>query len=147
MLQSTDLLINVRNKLKSEYDYAVYLDDSKENCESPCFFLDMLITRTQHNKYLFQCNANLYITYFAEKGVVDSFEMYQIKDNIQRLFANGMQVNDRYIKFKYMECETDGEDADIIYFTFKYEYLDNLIEENTEYDLIEKIYNNMEVEK
>lgn len=129
MLNSVDILKQVRNKLKSVYDYTVYLDDSKESCDSPSFFLQLNINRKQVGKHKFFNNGNLYITYFATKGSTDAVEFYEIKDNISQLFHTGFQVQDRYIKINNISAITDGEDADIIYFTLTFEYLDTLGED------------------
>lgn len=129
MLNSVDILKQVRNKLKSIYDYTVYLDDSKENCDSPCFFLQLNITRKQVGKHKFFNNGNLYITYFDTKNTTDAVEFYEIKDNISQLFHVGFQVQDRYIKINNISAITDGDDADIIYFTLTFEYFDTLGED------------------
>lgn len=129
MLNSVDILKQVRNKLKSIYDYTVYLDDSKENCDSPCFFLQLNISRKQVGKHKFFNNGSLYITYFATKNTTDSVEFYNIKDAISQLFHIGFQVNDRYIKINNISSLTDGDDADIIYFTLQFEYMDVLGED------------------
>lgn len=129
MLNSVDILKQVRNKLKSIYDYTVYLDDSKKNCDSPCFFLQLNITRKQVGKHKFFNNGSLYITYFATKNTTDSVEFYEIKDAISQLFHIGFQVKDRYIKINNISSVTDGDDADIIYFTLTFEYIDVLGED------------------
>ena len=129
MLNSVDILKQVRNKLKSVYQYTVYLDDSKENCDSPCFFLQLNISRKQAGKHKFFNNGNLYITYFATKNTTDAVEFYEIKDTISQLFHSGFSVKDRYIKINNISAITDGEDADIIYFTLTFEYFDILGED------------------
>ena len=129
MLNSVDILKQVRNKLKSIYDYTVYLDDSKENCDSPCFFLQLNISRKQVGKHKFFNNGNLYITYFATKNTTDAVEFYEIKDAISQLFHAGFQAKDRYIKINNISAVTDGDDADIIYFTLQFEYMDVLGED------------------
>ena len=129
MLNSVDILKQVRNKLKSIYPYTVYLDDSKENCDSPCFFLQLNISRKQVGKHKFFNNGNLYITYFSTKNTTDAVEFYEIKDAISQLFHSGFQVQDRYIKINNISAITDGEDADIIYFTLQFEYFDTLGED------------------
>lgn len=129
MLQSIDILKQVRNKLKSIYDYTVYLDDSKENCDSPSFFLQLNISRKQVGKHKFFNNGNLYITYFSTKNTTDAVEFYSIKDNISQLFHSGFRVQDRYIKINNISAITDGDDADIIYFTLTFEYIDVLGED------------------
>lgn len=142
MLNSVDILKQVRNKLKSIYDYTVYLDDSKENCDSPCFFLQLNISRKQVGKHKFFNNGNLYITYFATKESTDAVEFYNIKDAISQLFHAGFSVNDRYIKINNISAITDGEDADIIYFTLQFEYFDTLGEDKITDIKIENIYQN-----
>lgn len=142
MLNSVDILKKVRNKLKSIYDYTVYLDDSKENCDSPSFFLQLNISRKQVGKHKFFNSGNLYITYFATKNTTDAVEFYEIKDNISQLFHTGFQVQDRYIKINNINAVTDGEDADIIYFTLIFEYLDTLGEDIETNIKIENIYQN-----
>ena len=137
-----DILKKVRNKLKSIYDYTVYLDDSKENCDSPSFFLQLNISRKQVGKHKFFNSGNLYITYFATKNTTDAVEFYEIKDNISQLFHTGFQVQDRYIKINNINAVTDGEDADIIYFTLIFEYLDTLGEDIETNMKIENIYQN-----
>ena len=129
MLNGVDILKQVRNKLKSIYDYTVYLDDSKENCDSPCFFLQLNINRKQVGKHKFFNNGNLYITYFATKNTTDAVEFYEIKDAISQLFHAGFSAQDRYIKINNISAITDGEDADIIYFTLTFEYFDVLGED------------------
>lgn len=142
MLNSVDILKQVRNKLKSIYPYTVYLDDSKENCDSPSFFLQLNISRKQAGKHKFFNNGNLYITYFATKNTTDAVEFYEIKDNISQLFHTGFQVQDRYIKINNITSVTDGEDADIIYFTLTFEYFDTLGEDVETNIMIENIYQN-----
>ena len=143
MLNSVDILKQVRNKLKSIYPYTVYLDDSKENCDSPCFFLQLNISRKQVGKHKFFNNGNLYIIYFATKGSTDAVEFYEIKDNISQLFHVGFLVKDRYIKINNITSVTDGEDADIIYFTLQFEYFDTLGKDIETNIMIENIYQNI----
>lgn len=142
MLQSVDILKQVRNKLKSVYNYTVYLDDSKENCDSPSFFLQLNISRKQVGKHKFFNSGNLYITYFATKNKTNAVEFYNIKDNISQLFHAGFSVKDRYIKINNISAITDGEDADIIYFTLQFEYFDTLGEDKITNIKIENIYQN-----
>ena len=129
MLNSVDILKQVRNKLKSIYDYTVYLDDSKENCDSPCFFLQLNISRKQVGKHKFFNSGNIYITYFATKNTTDAVEFYNIKDTVSQLFHIGFQVKDRHIKINNITSLTDGDDADIIYFTLTFECFDVLGED------------------
>lgn len=142
MLNSVDILKQVRNKLKSIYNYTVYLDDSKENCDSPCFFLQLNISRKQVGKHKFFNSGNLYITYFATKNTTDAVEFYNIKDNISQLFHTGFQIQDRYIKINNISTIIDGEDADIIYFTLTFEFFDTLGEDKITEIKIENIYQN-----
>lgn len=144
LLKSVDIISAVKELIKSKYDYAVYLEDSKENCDSPCFFLALNIFRRRAGKHKFFCDGNLYITYFAKKGTTDAIEFYHIKDTIQEILHEGIKVQDRYIKIKSQSAETDGEDADIIYFDFQFEYYDVFKDSDTEAEyLIEHVYQNL----
>lgn len=124
MLNSIDILKAVRDKLKSIYDYSVYLDDSKENCDSPCFFLSVNIYRRQAGIDKIFCDGVIHLTYFSVKGETDAVEFYRIKDDISQLFHKGFKTKDRYIKIKSINAVTDGEDADIISFDMQLEYYD-----------------------
>ena len=124
MLNSVDVLKQVRDKLKSVYDYTIYLDDSKDNCNSPCFFLSLNIYRRQAGIDKVFCDGVIHLTYFSVKGETDAVKFYQIKDGISQSFHKGFKVKDRYIKIKSINTVTDGEDADIIHFDMQIEYFD-----------------------
>lgn len=124
MLKSTDILLAIREKIKSEYHYSVYLDDSKENCDSSCFFLSLNIFRRHSGLYKVFCEGQIHLTYFAKKHDVDALEFYEIKDNVSKMFYQGFSAQDRFIKIKNLSAMTSGEDADIIQFEFQFEYFD-----------------------
>ena len=71
----------------------------------------------------------VHLTYFATKNTTDAVEFYNIKDNISQLFHVGFQAKDRYIKINNITSITDGDDADIIYFTLTFEFFDTLGED------------------
>lgn len=124
MLNSADVLVTVRERLKSVYPCAVYLEDSKENCDTPCFFLSLNVARRQAGAHKFLCHGSLYITYFSCKGETDAVLFCRIKDEIAALFHAGFRVQDRHIKIRSISAETDGEDADMIFFSLLFEYYD-----------------------
>ena len=124
MLNSVDILKQIRDKLKSVYDYTIYLDDSKENCNSPCFFLSLNIYRRQAGIDKVFCDGVIHLTYFSVKGETDAVKFYQIKDGISQSFHKGFKAKDRHIKIKSINTVTDGEDADIIHFDMQIEYFD-----------------------
>lgn len=136
MLKQTDILISTRNELKKLYpNFLVYLDDTKEGFDSPCFFLKLLIVRSQQSRALFLNDCTLYITYFAQKNETSAVELYDIKDNILNQFFGGLQVNERYIKFETVSCTTDGNEADIINFDLHFKYYDSIDEVKEQYTI------------
>ena len=127
MLKQTDILGAVKKKLKEIVDLPVYLDEVVENYQSPCFFLKLMKKtepdNVQANRLLNKCL--LLITYFAEKGINEAADLYDIKDAITQAFWRGLEVKTRYIMFLEITSETEGDDADIIYMELPFNYYDS----------------------
>jgi len=126
MLRQVEILEAVRNRLKKIYPLKVYLDEVKEDFETPCFFLKLIKTVEPHDiradKYLNDCL--LIITYFALKGTAQAADLYNIKDSVTAAFWRGMQVKDRYIHFEEVSSDTDTEEAEIVYIQLPFKYYD-----------------------
>ena len=142
MLKQTDILRAAQAKLKKLYQLPVYLDEVKEDFQTPCFFLKLLKTVQPHN-----INANktlndclLVITYFALKGTVQAVDLYDIKDSVAAAFWRGMQVGDRWIHFEEIKSDTDSEEQEIVYIQLPFTYYDQDGGEDEELPRIMKIY-------
>lgn len=151
MLLQRDILEAVKEKLKSLprfKELKAYLDETKENFETPCFFLKLIKTTKPENARAgrTQNECLLVITYFDAKDETDeseskAAEIYDIKDEITAAFWRGLKVKDRWIHFSEVTSDTDGDDADIIYMQLPFEYMDaEPDEEENRFDVIGAIH-------
>lgn len=133
MVKESEILVAVRNQLKTVYpDYPVYLEETKENFKSPCFFLKMIRSTNMQNKFVNKNEINIYITFFAEKNKLDSLQLYDVKDTIIELFWQGMWVKTkgkekpRHFNLGPISVQTEGTEADIIYWDIPCTYIDSV---------------------
>ena len=142
MLKQTDVLRAAQEKLKKLYPLPVYLDEVKEDFQTPCFFLKMIKRVQPHNINSNKClnECLLVITYFALKGTVQAVDLYDIKDSVAAAFWRGMQVGDRYIHFEEVKSDTDSEEAEIVYIQLPFTYYDSDRGDDEELPRIMKIY-------
>ena len=134
MLQQREILEAAKEKLKGLErfkDLKAYLDETKENFDTPCFFLKLIKTVKPENPRANRTENEclLVITYFDEKDETEesenkAAELYDIKDEITATFWRGLKVKDRWIHFSEVTSDTEGEKADIIYMQLPFVYLD-----------------------
>jgi len=129
MLTQRDILEATKEKLKNIPRFnslKVYLDESKENFETPCFFLKLIKTTRPDNVRAGRTTNEclLVITYFAEKGENEAVDLYDVKDEITAAFWKGLKVQERWIHFEEVSSDTEGEEADIIYMQLPFTYMD-----------------------
>lgn len=147
MLKQADILTAARDKLKTIYpSFPIYLDEVKKNFISPCFFLKLVRVTTPQSKTMLLNNCTLYITYFTIKNQNLAIELYDIKDTVIETFWQGLQVEDRFIKFATVTTDTNGTDADIVTVNLPFMYYDAIPSVSTDY-LIENIYSNEQIRK
>lgn len=141
MLTQIDILKAVRDILKTHYDYPVYLDETKEGFESPCFFLKSNRLTNLDNKSYELNNITIYLTFFSEKGTLNAEELYTIQDSLTSYFRSGfaVQKDNRYLLTKNLSHEIDGEDSDIIILSFDIQYYDYLYTKDNENEAYEKL--------
>ena len=137
MISDIDILTATKEKLKSIYpNYPVYLEETKEGFDSPCFFLKLQITQTQQNKANFFTDCNLYISYFSLKND-SAANLYKVKNKVRQLFLFGLQVENRYLHFTSISATTSGQDADICEFTLPFNFYDSIDVQETNYKMNE----------
>ena len=135
MLKEADILKAVRNEIKAIYpNYEIYLDDTKENFKTPCFFLKLIRSTNMHTKYLNFNVCTLYITYFPAANS-DALGMYEVKDVLIEKFWQGLQVTDRHIKFEPINSNTDGQDSNIAQIALPFSYYDAVPKEEPAYTI------------
>lgn len=141
MLTQIDILQAVRDTLKVNYDYPVYLDETKEGFESPCFFLKSIRLSNKDSKCYELNNITIYLTFFSEKGTLNAEELYIIQDSLTSYFGSGIKVNkdNRYLLTRNLSHTIDGEDSDIITFSFDIQYYDYLYTKDKEDEAYEKL--------
>lgn len=141
MLTQIDILQSVRDILKANYEYPIYLDEVKEGFESPCFFLKSIRLSNQDSKCYELNNITIYLTFFSEKGALTAEELYFIQDSLTSYFGLGIKVNkdNRYLLTRNLSHTIDGEDSDIITFSFDIQYYDYLYTKNKEDEAYEKL--------
>ena len=160
MLKQTDILRAAQERLKKLYPLPVYLDEVKEDFQTPCFFLKLIKFRSYLGCHVLtdifdpriagvgfigyqkvQLNdCLLVITYFALKGTVQAVDLYDIKDSVAAAFWRGMKVCDRYIHFEEVRSDTDSEEQEIVYIQLPFQYYDSDGGEDEELPRIMKIY-------
>ena len=141
MLTQIDILKAVRDIQINHYEYPVYLDEVKEGFESPCFFLKSNRLTNLDNKSYELNNITIYLTFFSEKGTLAAEELYTIQDSLTSYFRSGfaVQKDNRYLLTKNLSHEIDGEDSDIINFSFDIQYYDYLYTKDNENEAYEKL--------
>jgi len=142
LLKQTDILRAAQERLKKLYPLPVYLDEVKEDFQTPCFFLKLIKRVEPHNISSDKClnDCLLVITYFALKGTVQAVDLYDIKDSVAAAFWRGMKVCDRYIHFEEVRSDTDSEEQEIVYIQLPFQYYDSDGGEDEELPRIMKIY-------
>lgn len=144
MLTQLDILSAIRGILDSKFNYPVYLDEVKEGFESPCFFIKANRLTNRDNK-CYQLNTiMIYITFFSEKGILTAEELYNLQDSLTQYFISGFPVkkDNRYLQTLNLNHEIDGEDSDIINFSFDIKYYDYLYEKDTDQELMNQLHLN-----
>ena len=150
MLKQSEILEAVKIKLKEIINIPVYLDEVKENYETPCFFLKLVKhTRPENeaaNRYYNECLLG--IAYFEQKGTAKASIFYDVQDAIIRKFWRGLKIGKRYIHFQQLECDIVGQDGDIMSVALPFNYFDYDEDEDlSKLDLMLKIYINGHTKK
>ena len=151
MLTQIDILSAIKDILTSKFGYPIYLDEVKEGFESPCFFLKAIRTANRDNKCNQLNTIMIYITFFSEKGTLTAEELYNLQDLLTQCFISEFHVkkDDRYLQALNLNHEIDGEDSDIIIFSFDIRYYDCLYEKdnNTDQELMNQLHLNERLNK
>lgn len=148
MLTKADIMHAVYDKIKKMYpQYEIYLEDSKRNFVTPCFFMKMISVRTPQKENMCYNDCTLYISYIPSEDA-PAINTIEVRDAIDNAFWRGIQVKDRFIHMTTMSHQTVGEDSDIIEVSLSFAYYDA----DSDYGdkdvmLIEHVYDDMKIEK
>lgn len=140
-MNQLDILQAVQAKLAESFNYPIYLDETKEGFQSPCFFLKAIRSTNRDNYTYHKNNVSVYITFFSEKGTLLAEELYAIQDTLFNSFTYGFYLlnNRRFLLTENVHAEIDGEDSDIITFSFDVKYFD-VNPSKTEYETVNTLH-------
>jgi hypothetical protein len=140
-MNQLDILQAVQAKLAKAFNYPIYLDETKEGFQSPCFFLKAIRTTNRDNYTYHKNNVSIYVTFFSEKGTLLAEELYAIQDTLFTDFTYGFYLLNKrdFLLTENLHAEIDGEDSDIITFSFDVKYFD-VNPSKTEYEIINTLH-------
>lgn len=112
------------SKIKKLYpDCKIYLEDSKRDFTTPCFFMRLISVRRQEKENLCYNDCTLYVTYIPSDGD-EAIETIKARDAIDNAFWRGFYVKDRFIHMGTIGHQTIGEDSDIAEIALSFAYYD-----------------------
>lgn len=140
-MNQLDILQAVQAKIAEAFNYPIYLDETKEGFQSPCFFLKAIRTTNRDNYTYHKNNVSIYVTFFSEKGTLLAEELYAIQDTLFTDFTYGFYLLNKrdFLLTENLHAEIDGEDSDVILFSFDVKYFD-IAPSKTEYEIINTLH-------
>ncbi|HBG5346199.1 TPA: hypothetical protein KQG29_003644 [Clostridioides difficile] len=145
MLKYKEILEKIIEILKKNFNESVFIDDeSVQGSEGSCFFVSILsvictpIMLNTNNK-----DIVISIKYLP-KPQSNSIRMYEISDELNKLFNRNIKVTDRKLNITKLEQRIKKEES--IYalnFSITLNYLDSVYEEDIVYENMEEINLNL----
>ncbi|MCC0784241.1 hypothetical protein IR152_14425 [Clostridioides sp. ES-S-0108-01] len=145
MLKHKEILETIIGILKKNFTESVFIDDeSTQGSEGSCFFVSILsivCTPIMLNKN----NKDIVISIkYLPKSQSNSIRMYEISDELNKLFNRNINVTDRKLSITKLEQSIKKEES--IYalnFSITLNYLDSVYEEEAVYENMEEINLNL----
>ncbi|MCC0628790.1 MULTISPECIES: DUF6838 family protein [unclassified Clostridioides] len=145
MLKHKEILETIIGILKKNFTESVFIDDeSTQGSEGSCFFVSILsivCTPIMLNKN----NKDIVISIkYLPKSQSNSIRMYEISDELNKLFNRNIKVTDRKLSITKLEQSIKKEES--IYalnFSITLNYLDSVYEEEAVYENMEEINLNL----
>ncbi|NMS88632.1 hypothetical protein HGQ85_01740 [Clostridioides difficile] len=145
MLKYKEIIETIIETLKKNFTESVFIDDeSVQGSEGSCFFVSILsvictpIMLNTNNK-----DIVISIKYLP-KPQSDSIRMYEVSDELNKLFNRNIKVTDRKLNITKLEQSIKKEES--IYtlnFSITLNYLDSIYEEEVVYENMEEINLNL----
>ena len=139
MIHELDILTAVREKLKTKYNFPVYLTPVDANFKTPCFVLDILDSVTLHSNALLYHDATLYLDMIANDNELSAAELFAAKSDIYELFYDGFTVKDRHMQTGVITVSTAGNDYNGIRADIPFVFYDDIPKQEESY-LMENLY-------
>ncbi|HBG1634551.1 hypothetical protein KWK00_006660 [Clostridioides difficile] len=145
MLKYKEILETIIEILKKNFTESIFIDDeSVQGSEGPCFFVSILsvictpIMLNTNNK-----DIVISIKYLP-KPQSKSIRMYEISDELNKLFNRNIKVTDRKLNITKLEQSIKKEESIyVLNFTITLNYLDSVYEEDVVYENMEEINLNL----
>ncbi|MGB9813528.1 MAG: phage tail terminator family protein [Thermovenabulum sp.] len=146
MLTFWDIKKAVAERIKTKFNYPIYVNDVTEGFSKPSFFVrifpitsEIANANTTHNKVTVEIN------YFqAQKSEQDNLQTMQV---LKELFLQPLAVLDRKLICEDLRVEVAEEEKQIYQFLFDLDYYDELPKTTESYELMGEILINEEVEQ
>lgn len=145
MLKYKEIIETIIETLKKNFTESVFIDDeSVQGSEGSCFFVSILsvictpIMLNTNNK-----DIVISIKYLP-KPQSNSIRMYEVSDELNKLFNRNIKVTDRKLNITKLEQSIKKEES--IYtlnFSITLNYLDSVYEEEVVYENMEEINLNL----
>ncbi|MFQ4258103.1 UNVERIFIED_CONTAM: hypothetical protein C4Z64_15045 [Clostridioides difficile] len=145
MLKYKEILETIIEILKKNFTESIFIDDeSVQGSEGSCFFVSILsvictpIMLNTNNK-----DIVISIKYLP-KPQSKSIRMYEISDELNKLFNRNIKVTDRKLNITKLEQSIKKEESIyVLNFTITLNYLDSVYEEDIVYENMEEINLNL----
>ena len=145
MLKYKEILETIIEILKKNFTESIFIDDeSVQGSEGSCCFVSILsvictpIMLNTNNK-----DIVISIKYLP-KPQSKSIRMYEISDELNKLFNRNIKVTDRKLNITKLEQSIKKEESIyVLNFTFTLNYLDSVYEEDVVYENMEEINLNL----
>ena len=145
MLKYKEILETIIEILKKNFTESIFIDDeSVQGSEGSCFFVSILLvicTPIMLNTK----NKDIVISIkYLPKPQSKSIRMYEISDELNKLFNRNIKVTDRKLNITKLEQSIKKEESIyVLNFTFTLNYLDSVYEEDVVYENMEEINLNL----
>lgn len=145
MLKYKEILETIIEILKKNFTESIFIDDeSVQGSEGSCFFvsiLSVICTTVMLNTN----NKDIVISIkYLPKPQSKSIRMYEVSDELNKLFNRNIKVTDRKLNITKLEQSIKKEESIyVLNFTLTLNYLDSVYEEDVVYENMEEINLNL----
>ncbi|HBH1341475.1 hypothetical protein QYP14_12575 [Clostridioides difficile] len=145
MLKYKEILETIIEILKKNFTESIFIDDeSVQGSERSCFFvsiLSVICTPVMLNTN----NKDIVISIkYLPKPQSKSIRMYEVSDELNKLFNRNIKVTDRKLNITKLEQSIKKEESIyVLNFTLTLNYLDSVYEEDVVYENMEEINLNL----
>lgn len=146
MITFWDIKKAVAERIKTRFNYPIYVNDVTEGFSKPSFFIrilpilsEMANANTTHNKVTIEIN------YFQSKR--EEKDNLQTMQALRELFLQPLAVLDKRLICEDLRIEVADEEKQIYQFLFDLDYFDELPKVTETYELMGEIKISEEVEQ